>query len=903
MNTRTIIAFACAGLFAVTSIFAQAPGHYLTFSSTNTFTITPQQTSWDGTLEYSTDATTWANFTTAGAAAADDGSGEFRLYLRGTSNTYVTGFNKPGWQINASAPVACSGNIETLLDYATVTNGGHPVMDAHCFVRLFDRNTSLVSAPTLPATNLAPYCYESMFYGCTSLMQAPELPATNLAEHCYSGMFYGCTSLTQAPALPATNLANSCYSSMFGSCTGLTQAPPLPATTSADRCYAGMFYGCIGLTQAPPLPATTVAEYCYYNMFYGCTALTAPPALPATNLADHCYANMFYNCTSLTQAPALPATNLATYCYQYMFYGCTSLTKAPALPATTVATLCCEYMFQACTALTSAPAELPATTLALSCYKDMFYGCTSLTNAPALPATNLATSCYASMFGGCSALTEAPELPATIRKQANRCYQGMFAGCTALTSAQAELPSTTLSEYCYSGMFYGCTGLTNAPALPAKTAIYHCYNGMFRGCTGLTHPPALPAETLAQSCYSGMFQGCTGLASLPTLPAMTLTTYCYSYMFQGCTGIKLNTEGPGAPWGIPKDAVAWQSWCTWMFRGTGGTFTNNPEIGVTYYFPLVTPPAPSGVSASDGTFANKIRITWHANSLASGCRIWRHTANNSAVATEIGSTSGTTYDDTTAVAKTTYYYWVKATNSVGVSGFSKSDSGWRAIPVPVAPTGVTASDGVHTDKIRITWKASAGATSYKVYRHTSNKPGAASKIGTSATTAYNDTTAKSDVTYYYWVKAVNESGASGFSAADTGYLGVVGPLVAVNGMVGNNIRIPANKPITITATMMNLPRAYLGVNVDWWVAAYVHQGGLWFYFDTNFNLVQFDGNLANCRPAYQGPLYNVPQQTLVENMVLPHGTYNVWFAVDYPMDGRIDLNGAILLSTVTIVVE
>ncbi len=251
----------------------------------------------------------------------------------------------------------------------------------------------------------------------------------------------------------------------------------------------------------------------------------------------------------------------------------------------------------------------------------------------------------------------------------------------------------------------------------------------------------------------------------------------------------------------------------------------------------------------------------------------------------------------------TVEYWVKATNAAGVSGFSASDSGWRAVPKPAAPTGVAASDGAHTDKIRVTWKASAGATSYKVYLYTSNNPNAASLVGTSATTTYNDTTAKTELTYYYWVKAVNESGASGFSALDTGYLGVVGPLVAVNGMVGNNIRIPANKPITITATMMNLPRAYLGVPVDWWVAAYVHQGGLWFYFDTNFNLVQFDGNLANCHPAYQGPLYNVPPLPLVEKMLLPRGTYNVWFAVDYPMDGKIHLDGLILLSSVTIVVE
>ena len=87
------------------------------------------------------------------------------------------------------------------------------------------------------------------------------------------------------------------------------------------------------------------------------------------------------------------------------------------------------------------------------------------------------------------------------------------------------------------------------------------------------------------------------------------------------------------------------------------------------------------------------------------------------------------------------------------------------------------------------------------------------------------------------------------------------------------------------------------------MAAYVHQGGLWFYFDTNFNLVQFDGNLANVRPAYQGPLYNVPRYHLLKRCCYFTGTYNVWFAVDYPMDGKIHLDGLILLSSVTIVVE
>ena len=58
-----------------------------------------------------------------------------------------------------------------------------------------------------------------MFERCTSLQTAPDLPATTLAEWCYCGMFAGCTSLQTAPDLPATTLANYCYSYMFDGCT------------------------------------------------------------------------------------------------------------------------------------------------------------------------------------------------------------------------------------------------------------------------------------------------------------------------------------------------------------------------------------------------------------------------------------------------------------------------------------------------------------------------------------------------------------------------------------------------------------------------------------------------------------------------------------------------------------
>ena len=305
---------------------------YLTFSSPYIFTLKVNDATkhWDGILEYFASDKTWSTWDGTSALSAVYNDGEYVLYLRGTGNTKITGLNADEvsdtyrWVLTGS-DIACVGNIENLLDYATVESGQHPMMAEACYGDMFYGCTSLTKAPALPATTLAIGCYFGMFQGCTSLSQAPALPATTLDTSCYALMFSGCTALIQAPELPATTLAMGCYLQMFPDCTSLTQAPALPATTLAMGCYSSMFQNCTALIQAPALLATTLANSCYGSMFYGCTSLTKAPALPATTLADYCYVSMFEGCTALTQAPALPADTLANDCYESMFWGCTGL--------------------------------------------------------------------------------------------------------------------------------------------------------------------------------------------------------------------------------------------------------------------------------------------------------------------------------------------------------------------------------------------------------------------------------------------------------------------------------------------------------------------------------------------------------------------------------------------------
>ena len=274
-------------------------GNFLTFSSPSSFTLKANQGKrWDGELEYSFDAITWESWSGSTIEAYDG-----VLYVRGTGNTFLTktttsSYSHARWVLTGTN-ISCSGNIETLLDYATVANGEHPPMANYCFAALFQNGTPLISAPALPATNLTSHCYYWMFYGCTRLTNAPALPATTLAPYCYNYMFSACTSLMNAPALPATTLADHCYTAMFSGCTSLTNAPALPATTLAPYCYSSMFIDCTSLMNAPALPATTLSESCYSSMFKGCTSLTCIPAVLNSALAKDCCNSMFSGCTSV----------------------------------------------------------------------------------------------------------------------------------------------------------------------------------------------------------------------------------------------------------------------------------------------------------------------------------------------------------------------------------------------------------------------------------------------------------------------------------------------------------------------------------------------------------------------------------------------------------------------------
>ena len=78
-------------------------------------------------------------------------------------------------------------------------------------------------------------------------------------------------------------------------------------------------------------------------------------------------------------------------------------------------------------------------------------------------------------------------------------------------------------------------------------------------------------------------------------------------------------------------------------------------------------------------------------------------------------------------------------------------------PPPAAPTALTGT--APYAGVILTWTASAKTDYYNVYRSLTSGSGY-TKIGTTATTTYNDSAVAANTTYYYVVTAVNSSGES-----------------------------------------------------------------------------------------------------------------------------------------------
>ena len=242
---------------------------YVTFTAEKpqTFKMTEHEGYKISGLEYSVNNGDWTTLVAGTGVPFGGSNGNLRLRGTNLKGTSVPSQYSTITFTDSNVPVACTGDIRTLLDWDNYTTVN---TENARFNYLFNNCSVLTSAPELPATSLAYNCYHCMFLGCTNLKSAPKLPAPTLTTGCYFGMFSGCTNLKSAPELPAEALAYQCYDSMFSGCTNLKSAEL--SIEFLDRgCCSQMFKDCTNLSSvtmlAPSKEITLSGSYLDYWLY------------------------------------------------------------------------------------------------------------------------------------------------------------------------------------------------------------------------------------------------------------------------------------------------------------------------------------------------------------------------------------------------------------------------------------------------------------------------------------------------------------------------------------------------------------------------------------------------------------------------------------------------------------
>ena len=539
---------------------------------------------------------------------------------------------------------------------------------------------------------------ERAFYQCEALVSV-TIPDT--VTEIGSEAFSGCTSLRSAK-IP-NGVTKIAYGT-FSSCAKLASVT-IPDTVTSIEGYA--FNECSVLPSVTiPSSVTSIGK----EAFYECSRLknvTIPSSV--TSIGEEA----FSYCSSLTSATI---SNGVTSIGSYAFYNCKALSSV-TIPGS--AASIGQSAFEGCEKLTSATILNGVTAIG----ERMFYDCNALASVT-IPGSVTSIGEYA--FYRCYKLTSV-----TIPSSVESIGRGAFSSCGSLTSVTIPNSVTSIGRHAFSGC-----GLTSVVIPDSVTSIG---GYAFSGCEALSNITIPGGVT---NIAEGVFKGCAALTSVTISKSVTSIDADAFYECSSLTDVYY--DGTAADWEIITI-----------------DYGNENLTDAARHYVTLKPAAPTvkiGNSASSG----KPQLTWRAVYGATSYRIYRSTSKGSGYSL-LGTTTATSYTNTGAKAGTTYYYRVKACNDAGLSPYSNVVSGKvkSVTPKPSAPV-VKIGNSATSGKPMLTWNAVSGATSYKVYRATSQK-GTYSLLGTVTATSYTNTGAKAGTTYWYKVKAVNSAGESAYS--------------------------------------------------------------------------------------------------------------------------------------------
>jgi len=167
--------------------------------------------------------------------------------------------------------------------------------------------------------------------------------------------------------------------------------------------------------------------------------------------------------------------------------------------------------------------------------------------------------------------------------------------------------------------------------------------------------------------------------------------------------------------------------------------------------------APEGVMATDGTFFDKVIVTWNKVKGAIGYIVGikeydTKKRSDSTIMESVGPVE-TSFEHLTGDCGKRYWYYVIAYNKHGQSITSSVDSGYREMAKPSISIDSCSNDSI----VRIKWNNVDSARYYHVYRSISDDFSKATKISPESGLIgnyFDDVT--SNRMYFYWVVAHND---------------------------------------------------------------------------------------------------------------------------------------------------
>lgn len=175
----------------------------------------------------------------------------------------------------------------------------------------------------------------------------------------------------------------------------------------------------------------------------------------------------------------------------------------------------------------------------------------------------------------------------------------------------------------------------------------------------------------------------------------------------------------------------------------------------------VSIPAPTGLSATDGTLMARIRLSWLASPEATSYQVFRSNLPDGGAFSLVASNlPATTWDDTNTAANFPFYYKVAYLTSA--SNRSELSATVRGLALPwqaPAPVSLQTAQGSSEDRVRITFSAGSNTTAVSWIIYTSTGPDEAfSQIATTNATTLETMPLERGRTHYFRVVGQDAGG-------------------------------------------------------------------------------------------------------------------------------------------------